>query len=79
MHTKNLENRSKIECFMGQNAIVRTSMATTVPGNRRLQLASERCFRQSSLFKSALFIYLNLKRSSVMSHITNSWVRYMGI
>ena len=30
MHTKNLENSSKIECFMGQNAIVRTSMATTV-------------------------------------------------
>ena len=30
MHTKNLENSSKIECFMGQNASVRTSMATTV-------------------------------------------------
>ena len=30
MHTKNLENSSKIECFMGQNASVQTSKATTV-------------------------------------------------
>ena len=29
MHTKNLENSTKNECFMGQNASVQTSMATT--------------------------------------------------
>ena len=36
--------------------ILRYIYLSSEPGNRRLQLASERCFRQSLLFKSALFI-----------------------